>query len=249
MVGGGSPEVEKPQQLGHSEAKAAADSGQFDVVFCNLELRTMSAARKGHNVAESQEETRGILNPEIETDNRSIREAIDNLDCASKRGAVTAWTHPHPSPLWKNEEAMAWGERSESVILASDMRAFGASRGRRVGTAVNPRGLEHFEGRPSKRCCQGHSHDTGPQRRDPGKPDRLLRAVRESLESVGRAKGSGGLAQPRKARAKPRNPWEARIGDLAECLPWTLEWAWKEKPEANGEMPHINVLELRGREW
>lgn len=47
-----------------------------------------------------------------------------------------------------------------------------------------------------------------------------------------------------KRRAWPRSPWEAKLGELTEILPWRLTRAWKD-PKARDE--HINVLELRGR--
>lgn len=58
-----------------------------------------------------------------------------------------------------------------------------------------------------------------------------------------------------KRRALPRNPWEERIADAVECLPFKTVCSWKETPcrvksgkyEGQFMMPHINVLETRAR--
>lgn len=260
------PGTAAPNNLAPSEALRAADRCEFDAVFIDLELRSCSNSRRGVYGIRSLAYPEGIpgLPPDsqkfVEEDNRIVGTAVAIADTASRRGAGTVWAHPYPAHLWNSGEMNAYGERSGSLILDSSMCQFGSKVKQRVGVAVNPRALDFFEKRV-QRTCPGLGPDHVHQKirgrgvpasqlagaEDLGRPRSFQEALAEGFSEMLQSEIEGRLPQPKKARAICRNPWEERIGDLCEVLPWKVEWAWRESARGGKKLPHINVLELRGR--
>ena len=165
--------------------------------------------------------------------------------------------HPHPGGFWWQDSVMGWGIGSGADIAGVDMCAWGGERGRhRFGVAMNPPLLQHLAPMIHRTCQHRLGHDThligreggaaltgraGSER--PAAFDQALWAGIQQLpvrerKSVGRKK---------KARAMCRAPWEERIGDLAEVLPWKAIRSYKESGTRGEELPHINILELKAR--
>lgn len=212
--------------------------------------------RAPEGIATLSEAERAIL----EADHRVMRQAIELLDTASVRGAATVWTHPYPSYAWQQPQMVEWGERSGSVILDTDMCEFGGKWKQRLGAAINPRALNLMSPLLGRKCpgqSPQHKHQVPRTRGVPsrrlagieakGRPEEFQHRVAEGLQCVLESRKQNVLPQPKKARARCRNPWEERLGDLCEVLPWKVEWAWHESAREGKKLPHINVLELRGR--
>ena len=119
-----------------------------------------------------------------------------------------------------------------------DPRFFGGKRSARVGLAVNPRGSAVLKESLSAAAFEFQSSESGGAPGERRIPEAVFGAVWEALEASHRSKLTGALAQPKKARALPRTPWEERLGDLSEVLAWKKEFYFRARRGSSGKYPH-----------